>query len=413
MESEGMLRHLAFFEELGRMDESDASWRSVSAGLVVMRLVDGWIEDGATPSRVDAWGVSSVREAIAEMSGSTPLRRMLTGIVDAIVSSTSADMHAVIPRLMAYGQALEYDAKWPLAADVYRTIVAHAHPTDDADVVVSAYIQLAICCRTIGELDAAADAYNMASCVALAAGDMIGVLRGRLGDAKVAMARGNMPQAELILDETILRAQAGGHDELRARALVDLAFVAGSRGQHDRAIRYSYEALDLSSSQRERDRILMNIATAFRFLGLLDAARDSYLIVAATTQEQYVRWFCELNMLDLAADQRSELQFDRYRRDLESADLTPQLRVMYLLNVGRGYQSFGRAEASVSYLESAIAMASAHKLNQLLFEAEAALAAGRRSEPHTERSATPIDIDPSVQSVIGAIRNMKQMAGAG
>ncbi|MDB4878318.1 MAG: hypothetical protein JWM41_4764 [Gemmatimonadetes bacterium] len=395
------------------MDETDASWRSVSAGLVVMRLVDSWIEDGATPSRVDAWGVSSVREAIAEVAGSTPLRRMLTGIVDAIVSSTSVDMHAVIPRLMAYGQALEYDAKWSIAADVYRTIVAHAHPTDDADVVVSAYIQLAICCRTIGELDDAADAYNTASCVALAAGDMIGVLRGRLGDAKVAMARGNMPQAELILDETILRAQAGGHDELQARALVDRAFVAGSRGEHDRAIRYSYEALDLSSSQRERDRILMNIATAFRFLGLLDAARDSYLIVAATTQEQYVRWFCELNMLELAADQRSELQFDRYRRDLESADLTPQLRVMYLLNVGRGYQSFGRAEASVSYLESAIAMASAHKLNQLLFEAEAALAAAHRSEPRTERSATPIEIDPSVQSVIGAIRNMKQMAGAG
>ena len=69
MESEGMLRHLAFFEELGKMDETDASWRSVSAGLVVLRLVDNWIADGATKSRVDSWGVSAVREAIARGAG--------------------------------------------------------------------------------------------------------------------------------------------------------------------------------------------------------------------------------------------------------------------------------------------------------------------------------------------------------
>ena len=60
MDSDGMLRHLAFFEELGRMEETDGSWRSVSAGLVVMRLVDQWIADGPTASRVEAWGVSAV-----------------------------------------------------------------------------------------------------------------------------------------------------------------------------------------------------------------------------------------------------------------------------------------------------------------------------------------------------------------
>ncbi|HEY5061513.1 MAG TPA: hypothetical protein VII52_08270 [Gemmatimonadaceae bacterium] len=73
MESEGMLRHLAFFEELGTMDENDARWRSVSAGLVVLRLVDNWIADGAAKSRVDSWGVSAVREAIA---GSRRRRRL-------------------------------------------------------------------------------------------------------------------------------------------------------------------------------------------------------------------------------------------------------------------------------------------------------------------------------------------------
>ena len=42
------------------MDESDANWRAVSAGLVVMRLIDEWIAVGADAVRADSWSVSAV-----------------------------------------------------------------------------------------------------------------------------------------------------------------------------------------------------------------------------------------------------------------------------------------------------------------------------------------------------------------
>ncbi len=106
MHSDGVLRHLAFFEELGKMDESDAGWRAVSAGLVTMRLVDRWIAVGST-SRLDSWSVSAAREAIAQVADTTPTRRILTSVVDVMVACTATDMHALSPRLMAYGQALE------------------------------------------------------------------------------------------------------------------------------------------------------------------------------------------------------------------------------------------------------------------------------------------------------------------
>src|ERR1700760_519983 len=99
-ESTGMLRHLSFFEELGKLDETDASWRSVSAGLVVMRLIDQWIEDGPHKSRMDTWAVGAVRESIAQIADTTPIRRILTSIVHVMVSSTAIDMHALCPRLM-------------------------------------------------------------------------------------------------------------------------------------------------------------------------------------------------------------------------------------------------------------------------------------------------------------------------
>jgi tetratricopeptide (TPR) repeat protein len=407
--SDGMLRHLAFFEELGKMEETDASWRAVSAGLVTLRLVDQWIAEGPSAARSDSWAVNAVREAIAAMAETTPIKRILTSIVEIVVQSPTVDMHALCPRLMAYSQALEYEAKWSLAADVYSTIVAHAHPVEDADLAVTAHLQLAWCLRTLGDLDGAAHLYADASRIAAASGDLIGILRGRLGDAKIAMARGNLPDAEAIVDDTILRAEGAHLRDIRSKAYGERALIAGLRGQHDNVIRYAYQSLQLSPVQRDRDRSLNNIATAFRHLGLLDVARDAYVVLAATTQEQYVRWIAGLNLMELAAIEGVELVFDRYRRDYESAEFTPQLRVTYLTHVGRGYHALGRSELGIPYLRRAVKLASQHGFNQMMFEAEAALAEAERGAA-VRREKAPSHLDGEVQHVIDAIHEWKALA---
>lgn len=407
MESDGMLRHLAFFEELAKLDESDPSWRSVSAGLVTMRLVDRWL--AGERSAAESWAVNAVRGAIDEVPETTPLRRILSAIIDTMTAPSPVETHTVCPRLIAYGQALEYDAKWSLAGDVYQVVVDHADPTEDADLVVTAFLRLGGCHKNLGDLDAAARSYDRASAVALPVGDLIGVLTARLGEAKVAMARGNMPKAESILEQTLEEAQSAGLDDVRSRALTDRAFIAGSGGRYQQAIRFSYDALELSKTQRDRDRILANIATGFRYLGLFDVARDAYLVLASTAQEQYIRWMSELNLMELAALQGMELDFDKYRRDLVAADFTPQLRITYLLHVGRGYSALGNADAGIPYLERAIQMASEYSLNQLMFEAEEALSEARRREA---RTPTPvIAVDSSIHDVIDAIHDMKETAG--
>jgi tetratricopeptide (TPR) repeat protein len=320
-------------------------------------------------------------------------------------------MHAICPRLMAYGQALEYEARWALGADIYKTITAFTHPVDDADLSVAAHIQLASCLRTLGEFDEALCAYERAGVIAAAANDLIGVLRSRLGMAKVAAYRGNLPAADAILEETANRANGESLRHLRSMAIADRAYVAGVGGHWNRSIRYSYEALELSQSQRERDRILNNIATAFRLLGLHDAARDSYLILAASAEEQYIRWYADVNLMELAAQQGVELQFDKYRRDLDRADFSPDLRFTYLLHVGRGYHALGNPEAGIPYLERAVEVASTHHLNQAMFEAEEALAAARRADRLTRSArSTPA---PEIQSVVDAIHAMKATAGIG
>jgi len=390
------------------MDESDPTWRSVSAGLVVMRLVDNWIEDGAVAARVDSWAISGAREAIAQVAETTPVRRILTSVVDIMTSSTAVDLHTLVPRLMAYGQALEYEARYGLAADVYATITAHVHPVQDADLAVASYLRLGFCLRVLTQFDAATAAYEHASAVALESDDLIGVLRGRLGVARVIGSRGNMKDADAILADAIDRAAAEGLDEVRSSALVDRAYIAGMGELHERAIQYSYQALELSKSPRQRDGILNNIATAFRYLGIATAAQDAYLVLAATAQDQYLRWLAEINLLELAAFQGRELQFDRYRRELEPLEFTPDLRVTYLLHVGRGYHALGQPQIAITYLERAIELASQHGLNRVLFEAEAALFEARRVEKLQQRTTT--EIAPEVQNVVNAVHDMREFA---
>jgi len=411
IESDGGLKHLAFFEELGKMDESDAGWRAVSAGLVTMRLVDRWIAVGST-SKLDSWSVSAARETIAQVADTTPTRRILTSIVDVMVACTATDMHALSPRLMAYGQALEYEAKWALAADVYSSIAAYTHPVDDADLAVGASLQLGFCRKTLGDLDLAAAGYRRAVELASAVNDRVGMLRGRLGDAKVTLDRGNLPSAEAALDAIINEARAHGFDDVQSRALVDRALAAGIRGEHSPAIRFSYDALVLSRSPRTRERILTNIATGFRYLGNTEIARNAYLVLAATAQEQFIRWNSLINLIELSASDGNELQFDRYRRELEAANLTPQLRATYLLHVGRGYLLLGQRSSAIDALEEALSFAAEHRLNQLSFEIDAALSDAKRAaspKPTTYQAEWNADLD----DVVLAIDSMKQLAGVG
>ncbi len=410
LESDRTLRHLAFFEELSALDESDAEWRAISAGLVVLRLVDAWVEEGAYTVTGDAWGLRAVRVTIEEIDAGAPIRALLNGIVDAMEDSAVSDMSAVAPRMLAYARALEYDARYVLAADVYRAVIAHTHPVEESDIATTAHLQLGACLRTSGNLAAASDAYRLAGDIANTSDDLVGVLRARIGDAKIAIERGNLPRAEELLDATI--ADSTRHDlvDVRSMALHDRAGVAFFRGDYEQSVRFAYEAMNSTTSARERDRILNDLATAFMRLGVLTAARDAYLVLMVTAQEQWTRWIATMNLMDIAARDGSETLFERYRRELADAALPPFIAADYLVTASEGYQRLGRVELAYGHLERALTVASEHHFNQVIFYVEEALQRLGTPKP-TVRPSVP---EPSgqVQEIAGAIRRMREMSGA-
>ena len=363
-------RHLPFFAELAALEESDPWWRSVTAGLVFLRLVDSWIEEGAEAVAADGWGVRSVAAALEEMSAGVPARAILMSALDALTSARTGDMHAVAPRLMAFARTLDTDGKWALAADVYESVIAHTDPTHESEDAIGAHLRLSYCRRQLGELDAAEEIALQAGRIALGAGDLVGALDARIAEAKVSIVRGNYPRAESMLDETIRRAEDAELHHFRARAIQERAAVAQLKGEYEYAIRLGYEALDQLADDRLRDRMLADIAGAFYVLGVRSAARDAYSLLAVTAQEQYVRWLATINLMEIAADDGSLPLFERHRRYLDAAPLPPLLRGQFLLHAGEGLSQLGDLDGARRNLRTAIAFATKFGDNPLVFQAE-------------------------------------------
>jgi tetratricopeptide (TPR) repeat protein len=401
------LQHLAFFEEVAAREEHEPEWRAATAGLVTLRLVDQWIEEGPNVVAAEGWGVRAVLNAIDQMDDGSPTPAILRSIVAAMEASRVTDVLGVVPRLLAYGQALEYDAKWALAADVYETVIAHTHPVEHSDSATAAHLRRGVCLRTLGHFAEASEAFAAASAVASEADDMVGVLRARIGEAKIAVARGNLPGAEVVLDETIARASELGMSVIRSEALHDRAMVAGLRGRYDLAVELAYEALRGSVSPDSKDRILNDIGTAFYLLGLRSVARDAFLVLSATAQHQYMRWLASLSLMEIAAEDGSEPIFEQYRSRLKASALPPELETEYYIRLGRGYRRLDHEDLGQIALAKAVQLAEHYGFATLLFEAEAATKAMVR------RSSTDRELSPQISDIAHEVRHMRAAALAG
>ncbi len=403
------LQHSAFFEALGGLTEGEADWHELNAGLLVLRLVDAWLTEGSQAAQVSAWGIRNLRNAVERIPATSPSRTILAGIIEIVESAVVVDVRPIAPRLMAYGRSLDYTARWALAADVFQTLLAHLHPALDPDIAFDARMRLGYCLRQEWQLEAAEAAYVEAGLIGKSAGSRKKELHAQVGLANVVIVRGNLPKADTMLSEVIAASETEGCDEVRAIALHDRAFVANGRARYEEAASLAYAALQLTTGLRERDRILNDLAISLTQLGGLESARDAFLVLAATAQEQYVRWLAMINLLEVGSLQSNEALFERYRRELVTETLPPYLRAQFHYYSAVGHRAFGRLAAAQRELDAAGALAEQHAYNQLQFEVEA-LATHVRQGLAVERRAAR-ELPASLQGVAEAVSEMRALAG--
>jgi tetratricopeptide (TPR) repeat protein len=407
-----MIRHQVYFDTLGSMQEDSASWRTVFAGLSVLRLVDAYTQ---TVSSVDPanWAqLHSVRTAIEGVSEGDTVRGVLTTVLEEVTKRGSID-ETVCRSLLAYGRALDYEAAWGLATDVFSTVVKLTRPEKNAKLAVEAHVAVGGAARRNGDWEVSGRAYSQAAYIADTLGDRQGVLTVQVGIANTYMAKGNLPQAQNILDDVLVQARDQELPQVQAFALHSRAALAHHKGDTSEGIKLAHEALSLTTNPVDRDFVLDDIAAMFTLLGLYDAARDSHMILAATSQSTMVRGTATINLMELAALDDMPEAFDAYARQLAQAPLAPWLRAHYLLFLGEGMNRLGRRDASEEALKEAISFAEANQIHQVAFKAQAAFSAIRTSARQTKPFvAAPTWVPEEVSTVIHAMSELRKTAVA-
>jgi tetratricopeptide (TPR) repeat protein len=381
-----MLRHHVFFDTLGRLEDSDASRGSTLAGLLVLRQLDLAL-DGSTPTvGSECIGIKGARDAIAKLSEGDPSRAILGKILD-LVEQRAGASESVGRELMLFGRALDLEAKWPLAVDVFQMVARDIGGPESTPLVIDACIALGSAARNTGQWETSAHAYAEAQYLADTIGDRASSLTVQVGLAGTQMARGNLPAAEAELNEVLRESESEELQGVQALALHAKASVAHSRGNYQEAVHYAYRSLELTTNRSARDRILADIAAAYAGLGMRETARDAYSIVAVTSPHQWVRWQSTLNLMELAIAEGDETRFDDYVGQVESAALDPRLKTYFLFFRGLGMRRFGR-EAADDQLRAAQEFAATHQLHQIEFEVEQVLVPAEHSRTAASPAAT-------------------------
>ena len=402
------LPHLAFYEALAALDESNAAWNETVAGLLTVRLVDTWGEMARRGERLQAWEIAGVAEAVEELPETHPARSPLRAVVDAVQTPGAAPAEA-LPHLSNYARALRFAAQWQLAADVFATMLANAYGAPSELVITAAYHR-GYCLRMAGQLDAAAASYDEGRTLAASCGDLAGLLEADVSHAALALHRGNLPAAEVLLDGVIERADPATCRRVLARALHDRATVAARRGKPDEAAVYGYRALPLFDRGSDRDRVLGDVATALGEAGQHEAAWDALLVLAGTAEEQEVRWVATVNLTELATVRGDERRFDEFRGQLAGVALPAWLSAHYDLAVGCGHHRFGRRADAVEALRRAVRVATQFDVNEVRLRAEVLLGALDREPTHVRGDGR--GVSPQLAEVVDGLRALRAHAGA-
>ena len=410
------LPHRAYIEALAEVPEGSPAWHAIVAGYAALQLFESWMDGGigaTAPSMLDLRRVRRYVEAVPERHAG---RRCLAQLVDSIEEATGeldvepAPRRTEVGRVLAsYAKLLQYDALWGLASDVHGTIVEFAQRTNDLPRMLDSMLMRGYSLRMQGRFAEATDAYAALRAAATAAGDVRYRLESDLSDAKVALDRGNIPAARLLLDRTIADARRAECQPIVAKGLGDRARISLAQGDDDFALACLYEALELSADPLGRERVLSNIALTFAQMGLRDAARDAALLVAATAQDRSTRLTALVNLMELAHHDGRELVFEQYRRDLAAEELTPYLEVTYLEACVAGFRMFGRLGEARHTAQRMLNVAERHGLNEFVLKAEALVRDAWAAQlPPDDDDRPPT---PRAMAIARAINDMRIAAG--
>ena len=239
------LPHAVFLRRLAGASSATAlDARLGNSAFLALRLVD-LLAPGGEPVHPDAFRYqhAATERACSELPATKTETAHLVGLVHSTAEAFGArDARLVVPALLAYAHYLEDELRLDEALDVLDCMLhvgdASLQPAD----TIATHLRIGRVNRKLTRFEEGDAAYARAGDLANATGDLRGVLLSRAGRAIALQGRGNLAEAEKVLQEVVSDARAGGHREVAAGVQHALAATLLLRGQVAEGIVHVWDA---------------------------------------------------------------------------------------------------------------------------------------------------------------------------
>ncbi len=386
------LRHLPFLTVLAEGKDQDTPlWRDAAAGYLVLRFFDRWLEEGPAVMSSDS-SLSVVRERIRVMADvEARAQEFLLAAVQAMVNATEPNAVLVSDPLLAYGKYLESGGQLVLASHVYQTLIAELDriAREDPMPVASALLQYGYVSRLLGNFEVSIGAYQQAYRFAERAGVPAVMFRTQIGQANTLRARGNLGEAEALLDRVATDASAAGATEAELCALHSRGDIRVFRGQYMEALTDFLSAYELVSTHElmsdalSRERILGDIAACAAESGYRKTARDIIQHMLASATSPQIRLIALGNLLKLSILEGNVEEFEQLqeyiRAHAERYPIQAEHAMRIALSTASGVARFQTPEAGIAAYRSVIVEAKRVGMHHIASKAEAILLQFRES----------------------------------
>jgi hypothetical protein len=148
-----MLAYEAYFDALEPLRTTTNAWKSILAGLVVLRLVDDWLDGGPIAIRNNPASVLAVREAIARVSERDPVLPVLCNLVDVVTQSEQTIFQTIAGPMLDYGNMLASTDRCSLSQNVFASLLDRAQAVQDNLTIARTARRLGLVLRLLGQLE--------------------------------------------------------------------------------------------------------------------------------------------------------------------------------------------------------------------------------------------------------------------
>ncbi len=364
-----MTELLELLNALAMTRETDPDWPELAGIFLALRMIQTVMSEGYVTPQARYFAIEQARLVInANRKGS--LISLINIIAERATSSAEDWERVVVARLFGTAIALRLRGHAAASTDLFAMVRRIAGP--EAEISRRATRERGFAFRIVQRFGESEREYDLLVATAKRAGDRFSQLEGELGLAKVRLEMGDLVAGSRMVHAVLEKARSWREQAIECRALVDCAYIAGVEERPSDVLAHSYQALQLADEPKLRERLLINVAFAFRELGRPADSRSLAERVLQNGLEVEQNINAQILLYHLAIDEADWEAAAKSRHVLAALRMPPRIAAEYYQAVAREHASNKRMASALMTLSKIAAIAEEHGLAELLVRTEVA-----------------------------------------